>query len=213
VKRLLSGLALFALLTIPVISSNQSAAAASPQSADRCTATDVQRIAHHFFDFATDWSGDGSPEDLYADHLFVNCQFRLYDSNDPEDNPDNPEIPHVFSEGDYFLAGIAGWYTYAELEDLGFTRADAIAEMNKYTDRFFWGPATATDAELKEINLKSTPYLDGFLGDDPIVGNHIYVIFKPNKHEPGEYKWRWEVSFAGEGTGYFYGAVTITPGT
>ena len=214
-KWLPTGLALAALLGITGISSTPSVAAvAAPAGDDRCTASDVQRLAHHIFDVVTlAWTDDGSAEEAQADHLFEDCQFRLYDDNDPEDNPDNPEIPHVFSEDDYFLAGISAGYTYAELEELGFTRAEAIAEMNKFTDRFFWGPATATDAELEEIELASTPYLDAFLGDDLIVGNHIYVLFKANKLDPGDYKWRWEVSFPGEGTGVTYGAVTITPGT
>ena len=163
-KWLPTGLALAALLGITGISSTPSVAAvAAPAGDDRCTASDVQRLAHHIFDVVTlAWTDDGSAEEAQADHLFEDCQFRLYDDNDPEDNPDNPEIPHVFSEDDYFLAGISAGYTYAELEELGFTRAEAIAEMNKFTDRFFWGPATATDAELEEIKLASTPYLGRF---------------------------------------------------
>ncbi|TFD46355.1 hypothetical protein E3T55_17230 [Cryobacterium frigoriphilum] len=217
-KWLFSGLTLAALLSI----TGQSATAApeavtSPRADDRCTASDVQRIAHHFYDFGSDWTEDGSPEAIYAAHLFEDCQFRFYDNNDPEDNPNSPEIPHVFSQGGYFLGGIANWFTASEFEAEGLTESEAVALMKTWTDRVFWGPATATDAELKEIKVATTPYGDAFLDeDDPLagkhssVGNHRYVIFKANTLEPGDYRWRWERA-AGGATYVFYGAVTVTP--
>ena len=214
-KWLPSGLALAALLSITGISSTVSAAAApSPATDDRCSASDVQRLAHHIFDVVTlAWTESGSAEEAEADHLFEDCQFRLYDDNDPEETPDNPEIPHVFAEDEYFLGGISHWFTPADLEEYGFTRAEAIAEMKKATDKFFWGPATAADPQLKQIKVATTPYLDAFLGEgNPMVGNHRYVLFKANRLDPGDYKWRWERTEEGE-THIFHGAVTITPGT
>ena len=204
-----SGLALAALLSISGVSSTSSeGTVASPDN--RCTAADVQRVAHHFYDFANDWTDDGSAQDVYANHLFVDCQFRLYDNNDPEDNPDTPEIPHVFAEDEYFLGGVANWLTDAELEAAGFTRAEGIAYLKTLTDRFFWGPATTTDAQLQEIKVATTPYLDNIFAEEQTVGNHRYIVFKANRLDPGDYKWRFERTDE-NGTFATYGAVTITP--
>lgn len=210
------GLALAALISITGISPTATTVPAAPPTADdRCTASDIQFVAHRNYDlFTLVFTDNGSPrENALAHHIAEDCQFRLYDDNDSEDNPDNPEVPHVFSEDDYFLGGIAFWYTLAELDEFGLSRAEAIADMKKFTEKVYWGPASATDAQLVPIDVATTPYRNEVLGDEPLVGNHRYVLFKAGTLAPGTYQWRWEQSYPGEETSVSRGAVTITAGT
>jgi len=204
-KRILGGLALAALICVGGVSAPVTA---SGPARDRCTFAEIQRFVHAGFEVArlSFNHPDASPGAAQADHIWDDCQFRFYDNNDE----DNPEVPHVFSEDDYFLAGVFIFYFHEDLSG-EFDRADAIADMAKSTDRFFWGPSTATDSELQEMAITYGPYKDGLLPLGPAVGAHWYIIFPPGSQEPGEYRWRYEQYYEGELGFVANGAVIITP--
>ena len=107
------------------------------------------------------------------------CQFRLYD-----------ESLHVYSENDWFLAGILEWSPRDVLDELGLKRADGVDYLtNNVVDTFFLGPKGGT---LEEIPLTHTNYR-GTVFDDGggrLVMNHRYHIFSPGSLEPGEYEWK-----------------------
>jgi hypothetical protein len=164
-----------------------------------CTKADVEVLAHRFFDVArlhfthppaTPWLN------RWADHIWVDCQFRLYDDNDDPSSPDSPEVPHVFSTRDYVLGGIVIFETreapFEFIPGPEFDRAGAIAGMKTWTDRVFWGPASVGDDALEEIPVTVGPYQDGVSPFGAAVGNQRYFIFPPGSLAPGEYKWRYE---------------------
>jgi hypothetical protein len=117
----------------------------------------------------------------------LNCQFRLYDDNDE----DNPEVPHVFTDEDWFLAGVLQWVTRDDLDFFDVSRAEGIEFLESVEDRFFWGPEGTI---LVEIPLTQTAYRNdsdmNFLGW--MVLNQRYHIFEPGSVSPGVYEWRWE---------------------
>lgn len=125
---------------------------------------------------------------------FARCQFRIFDENDE----DNPEVPHVFTEKDYVLAGIALFEGYEFLDRPDYDRDAAIDLLNSAVDRFFFGTADTPDADLEEIALTQTNYRD-FVGEafGHIVATHKYYIFSPGSLAPGEYKFRHEETFPG----------------
>ena len=57
--------------------------------------------------------------------LWNECQFRLYLNKETV----------TFQEDDYILGGIAWWWTYEELAQLGWSRNQAIADLQLITDR------------------------------------------------------------------------------
>lgn len=210
--RLVNGLAIAALLGAAGMGTGTVAGASPPSGSERCTATDSWFMAHAGFEVAYFAASDSAATprlNALADHIWEDCQFRLYDDNDEENDADNPEIPHVFSEDDYFLGGILYVYFHVELGP-AFTRAEALAEMKTATDRFFWSPATVPDGSLDEIPVITGRYRDGLLPLGRAVGNHRYIIFPPGSHAPGEYNWRWEHSFP-DGMTISRGSVTISP--
>lgn len=165
-----------------------------------CTSGDVQRMV-------------GAMQQAFGtgSEAAERCQFRLYDGND--DVPDAPEVPHVFTDQDWVLAGILQWSPRDVLDEFGLKRADGVDYLtNDVVDRFFWGPKGET---LDEIPLTHTNYR-GFVfadGGGRLVGNHRYHVFAPGSLDPGEYEWRWEYYdfFFGD---YFeaFGEVHIEPG-
>jgi hypothetical protein len=171
-----------------------------------CTRGDAQAVAEAGPHFAKAFF-EGSPS--AAAETWARCQFRLYDDNDPLEDPDNPEIPHVFTVNDFFLAGIF----YFEGIDPGQHRADAIASLDVAASRFYFGPSTTPDADLPQVPLTRTGYRDAVLPlfDGHNIWVHDYAIFEPGELAPGEYRWRAEVGFPGDISVYF-GAVTILVG-
>jgi hypothetical protein len=75
------------------------------------------------------------------------CQFRFYDDNDEDD----PEVPHVFSDKDYFIGAIALFEFYDAFQRPDFDRAAAVASLEAITTRVFFGPASIPDAALPEL--------------------------------------------------------------
>ncbi len=131
---------------------------------------------------------------------FSQCQFRIFDENDdftdPFGNPDNPEIPHVFTDKDYILAGIALFEGYEFFDRPEYDRNAAIGFLNLVVDRFFFGTAATPDADLEEIALTQTNYRDFVVeAFGHIVATHKYHIFSPGALAPGEYKFRLEETF------------------
>lgn len=163
---------------------------------EHCTAGDVQGIAHAGFQGAQQNLFNGRTTGLGGS--WADCQFRLYDDNDAEENPDNPEVPHIFTDMDYFLAGIAQFDFYDSFDRPDYDRDAAIEFLSsEVVDRVFWGPAAKSDADLEEIELTSTNYRDAVLDFGHVVGNIRYHTFEPGSLAPGEYKWRWENTSTG----------------
>lgn len=181
------------------------AAAPSTAVADpgrTCSGGDARALAQAGPHFARKFLESSSSA---AAGIWVSCQFRLYDDNEPEDDPDNPEIPHVFTVNDFFLAGI--FY----FEDVGRDqhRNAAISVLGSHVSRFYFGPSSTPDAQLPQIQLTRTGYRGAVL---PLVGGHVvwihdYVIFEPGSLAPGDYHWRAELD-----TSVYFGAVTIVAG-
>ena len=156
-----------------------------------CTKGDVQGLVNAL---------ELSPE-LLGD-AFGRCQFRIFDENDdpndPFGNPDNPEIPHVFTDKDYILAGIALFEGYEFFDRPEYDRNAAIDLLNMVADRFFFGTADTLDGDLEEMALTQTNYRDFVVeAYGHIVATHKYHIFSPGSLAPGEYKFRHEQTFPG----------------
>ena len=177
------------------------APAVAASSDGRCTKGDVQRLAN-----AGPIAGLHSREGLETGPAgtWENCQFRLYDDT----------TTHVFSDEDYFLAGIFFFLSYDEFDRLGIDRAGAIALLEGFIPRFFWGPAGTPDADLEEIALTSTSFRDTRIAPElggHVVYNHNYTIFEPGSLQPGDYVFRWD-QHDDEGDFTVRGSVTIVDG-
>lgn len=174
----LSATLLALLLAAPV-------GAAGDGSTSICTKGDVQSIASGTIPVAiqSDRGGDLGSAGAWS------CQFRLYDGNDEDE--DNPEVPHVFSADDWFLGGIFQWLSRAEMEALGFGRAEAVASLDSIQDHLFWRERGGEWAELPLTQTSRRSVLAPW-GEVLTVVHHRYHIFAAGSLEPGVYEWRWE---------------------
>ena len=157
------------------------------QPSQPCSKGDAQIIANAGIQAVQQRSGVvHGPGSSYQD-----CQFRFYDDNDDEGAP---EVPHVFTDKDYFIGAIALFEFYDSFQRPAYDRAGAITYLNTISTRVFFGPASMPDAALPELALTNTKYRDGvFIGDGihAVIG-YRYMIFTPGSLAPGEYKWRFE---------------------
>lgn len=180
-----------------------------------CTRGDVQAIAQAGPQFGTRVLGvQPHGESAASTRKWVDCQFRLYDDNDEND----PEVPHVFSEDDWIVGGVAPFIFYSEFPLVGGSRRSATAYMDTWTTRFYFGPASLADAELPEVSLTETSYADAqfpALGDR-VVWKQVYVIFPAGSLAPGTYRFRSEDLvpdgfLAGEGVARGLIVITAAP--
>jgi hypothetical protein len=187
--------------------------AVASATSNRCTRGDVEGLTSAGFQGAKHALVQGLT--VGSGDAWSNCQFRLYDDNDdPNDSffgpmVDNPEVPHIYTDEDYFLAGIFHWATEDDLEVLDISRNEAISVLKIFEDRFFWGPK---GSELEEIPLTHTNYrsLNSIFGW--LVVNHRYHIFEPGSLAVGEYEWRWETWDPFQGPFVAHGDVNIIDG-
>ncbi len=189
VKRLVTLVFALALMAVVLVSP------ASATQAKPCSTGDAQIIANAGIQAVLERSGvTHGPGSTWG-----NCQFRFYDDNDEDD----PEVPHVFSDTDYFIGAIAQFEFYDTFQRPDYDRAAAIAFLETVTNRVFFGPASTPDAALPELALTETHYRDGVFvetGEHVVIG-YRYHIFTPGSLAPGEYKWRFEEAGPfGEGT-------------
>lgn len=172
-----------------------------------CTRGDVQAMANSAAAIArkhfNELPGHSEP--------WPDCQFRLYDDNDDETSPDAPEVPHVFTDRDFILAGVLAFEFRDVLDRPTYDRAAAIESIRSFVPRFYWGPSTSEDSELVEIPLEITPYKGGALPLGNAILVHHYAIFEPGELAPGTYHWRtdWTDPVFGDGTAR--GTVVIVP--
>ncbi len=114
----------------------------------------------------------------------VECQFRFYDDNGPDD-------PHEFTTEDSFLGGIIWFVSYGK-DELFTDRREAIELLDLVVDELYFGPLEDAP-DLPQVDLTVGSYRDAVLpGVGHVVYNHRYAIF--SDLEPGEYSWRWDVS-------------------
>ena len=99
----------------------------------KCKKADIERVINE--------AAPRTKQDPKLQKSFDNCQFRFYDDNDGELSPDLPEIPHVFSEDEWFLGGVLYWLTRDDLETMNLNRKQGKEYLAQAEDRLFWGPA------------------------------------------------------------------------
>jgi hypothetical protein len=178
--------ALTAALLTGLLTAGSSPAAANAD--DVCTASLVHRFANNGPQGAREYFVDESTEGLGA--AWAYCQFRLYDDNDEEASPDAPEVPHVFSEDDWFLGGILIWLERRDLEVLGFNHQEGIEFLKEIEERFYFG---RQGSRLVEMPLRQSRYQDVVIDPSlgPLLINQRYHIFPAESLSPGMYEWRY----------------------
>jgi hypothetical protein len=128
---------------------------------------------------------DGSDDQPGLGGLFGRCQFRLYQDRETV----------TFSDEDYILGGIVMFWTYEDLEAFGWTRAEAIADLELATDHVeiarVVGGVVGT---FEEVPLIVTNYRDIFGPFGHAVFNHRAFI---TKLPAGEYLVRWTLAYPG----------------
>jgi len=199
-RRVLSLAAIAALLAL----AGAAPAAASGQSL--CSKGDVQALADGTIPVAKQVFKE---RENGSGNAWL-CQFRFYDGNDGE-TPDNPEVPDVFRQSDWFLAGIFDWLTVAEMQELGVDRAGAAALIGSIQDRLFW---REQGGEWTELPLMETPYrtVRAPWGEVLNVFRHRYHVFAAGTYEPGIYEWRVDTVGPFDPPEYTtYGEVHIVP--
>jgi hypothetical protein len=201
VKRTLLVIALTAMLGTMGLSSATAADAT-------CTRGDVQALANAAASIARKhFNGLNGHSDPWPD-----CQFRLYDDNDDENSPDAPEIPHVFTDQDYILAGVLAFEFFEFLDPPDYGHAAAVAFIDTFQPRLFFGSVSTPDADLAEVPLSATPHKGGALPLGNAIIIHHYAIFAPGSLTPGTYKFRTEFSDSIFGDSTAYGVITIVHG-
>jgi hypothetical protein len=201
-RHMLALLAAAALsLTLATAAGVPKAVAASPEYV--CTEEDVLRVVE-----------DAAPrtvQDPALEASFANCQFRLYDDNDGE-TPDSPEVPHTFSDDEWFMAGVLTWMTKEDLKDEGLTKKQGSDTINNVVDRLFLGES---GGPLVEVPLESTEIRTVH---DPeykwLIINQHYAVFPPGSLAPGTYSWRAELGAFGDTdeTSIIHGVLIVTDG-
>jgi hypothetical protein len=128
---------------------------------------------------------DGSAHQPGLGGLIGRCQFRLYQDGETV----------TFSDEDYILGGILIFWTYEELEELGWTRAEAIADMELVTDRVEIASVGGGEVgTFEDVPLIVTHYRDAFGPPGHLVYNHRAFI---TQLPAGEYLVRWTQSYPG----------------
>lgn len=182
-KALQAGLivALVSVLAVPT-------AAADPEQP--CGMGDVQAIAKSGIQAAINSDkgvGRGDP--------WQHCQLRLYDDNDDLLDPffgemvDNPEVPHYFTDEEYFLAGIFQFVPTEVVRSFGHNELVQFFDED-VVDEFYWGPEGSDLVEFPLTHSSYRTWNSLFFG--LVMGNHRYYIFEPGSLTPGTYEWRWE---------------------
>jgi hypothetical protein len=127
----------------------------------------------------------GTSDRAHLGELWEACQFRLY--------RDGETI--TFREDDYILGGIAAFWFYEEIDEFGWTRAEAIEDMRLVTDRVEMAIVTDGIAgPFEPVPLIVTRYRDAPLFGGHIVWNHRAFI---TQLPAGEYLVRWTQSYPG----------------
>lgn len=128
---------------------------------------------------------DGSDHQPGLGGLVGRCQFRLYQDGETV----------TFSDEDYILGGILIFRTYEELEEMGWTRAEAIADMKLTTD--YVEIASVVGGEVgtfEDVPLIVTHYRDASSPIGHLVYNHRAFI---TRLPAGEHLVRWTHSYQG----------------
>lgn len=117
--------------------------------------------------------------------LWKECQFRLYEHGET----------FTFGEDDYILGGIAWWWSYEEMEEFGWSREEAIADLQLVTDRVEIAVVNRGKREpFEPVPLILTSYRDAQLFGTHIVFNHrAFIAQLP----AGDYLVRWTESYPG----------------
>jgi hypothetical protein len=117
--------------------------------------------------------------------LWEDCQFRGYADGET----------FSFGEDDYILGGIAWWWSYDEMEEFGWSRAEAIEDLQLVTQRVEMAIVTNGIAgPFEAVPVIVTRYRDAQLFGSHIVFNHRAIIVKL---PAGEYLVRWTESYPG----------------
>ena len=128
---------------------------------------------------------DGSAHQPGLGGLIGRCQFRLYQDGETV----------TFSDEDYFLGGILVFWTYEELEELGWTRAEAIADLKLATDRVEIASVVGGEVgTFEDVPLIVTHYRDAFGPPGHVVYNHRAFI---TQLPAGEYLVRYTQTYPG----------------
>ena len=115
------------LPTHPVLTSLLATAPGKVSPAEHCTRADAESILNNFLGGLKLWRG-GSPSRLAE--AFTECQFRLY--------LDGQTV--VFRQDDVFLGGLNLFWTVEEMEALGATRAQAVADLESMVVKVWLAP-------------------------------------------------------------------------
>jgi hypothetical protein len=128
---------------------------------------------------------DGSADQPGLGGLVGRCQFRLYE--------DGATV--TFSDEDYFLGGIFLFWTYEELEEFGWTRAEAIADLKLVTDRMEIASVVGGEiGAFEDVPLIVTRFRDAFGPPGHVVyTHHAFITQLP----AGEYLVRYTQSYPG----------------
>jgi hypothetical protein len=128
---------------------------------------------------------DGSANQPGLGGLVGRCQFRLYE--------DGATV--TFSDEDYFLGGIILFWTYEELEEFGWTRAEAIADLKLVTDRVEIASVEGGEiGAFEDVPLIATRFRDAFGPPGHVVyTHHAFITQLP----AGEYLVRYTQSYPG----------------
>ena len=117
---------------------------------------------------------------------YRHCQFRLYEDGKT----------FRFSDQDYIVGGIAQFFTFHALEELGMSRAEAIADMESITEEVDIATIVGGNVGTFEpVPLIVTKYRDALASPGLVVYNHRAFI---TKLPAGQYFVRSTERFPGE---------------
>jgi hypothetical protein len=172
--------AMTVLLTMGLLGSALLGAPASATAPDGCTKGNVEGFARGTIAVAKQQGTKGTAA------AWENCQFRFYDET-------GPGTPHMFTDEEYFLGGIFGWYTDDDIEMFGLTpRPVAVSDFHLFENTLRWREA---GREWEELELTVTAVRGVYaplFGEVFHVMAHSYYIFEPGMNL-GNYEWEWEV--------------------
>src|SRR5688572_18010922 len=175
-SHLAAAVVLLVLLVLPT--APPAAGAAGP-----CTRGAAQALLQGF-GVATRLGDRPVPPSLGIDYF--RCQFRLYEDG----------VTFTFSDQDYILGGIARFVTYDELEEFGWSRAEAIALLESITEEVEIATVVGGNVGTFElVPLIVTSYRDAIASPGLVVYNHRAFI---TKLPAGEYLVRYTEHLPGE---------------
>lgn len=117
--------------------------------------------------------------------LTARCQFRLYADGET----------FTFSDQDYILGGIFNYWSYEEMEEFGWTRAEAIADLDLYSSRLEMARVVGgVVGTFEDVPLILTPYRDALAPPGHVVYNQRAII---TQLPAGEYLVRYTESYPG----------------